>query len=57
MNWDNLLDNKCPKCGEFLQENPDTLLWECEDVKDDFCDFTISDRRKRDVEFSLRNGL
>jgi len=53
LNWKNLRNGKCPKCGGLIKANPklrtsfDSPINECED-----CDFKISDRK---LESFLKN--
>lgn len=55
MNWRNLKQNECPKCGHLLQEMEN--FYGCPSFKEDeskkICDFTISKTKFNEIIRSL----
>ena len=50
--WNKLKDFKCPKCGEYLNERTETLLYECKK-----CDFVIGKGKFEDIINNKRKPL
>ena len=46
MNWDNLRENRCPKCGRRLNPKLVFGMFHCIDV---ICNFMITPKRFKDI--------
>lgn len=47
MQWDNLINKDCPRCGKGLEEFVHLNVWKCE------CGFRISDYRLKEIQDSM----
>lgn len=52
MEWEALLEDACPKCGEMLEFKHEAKLAEC---SNEDCDFIISDERRRQLVEKMKD--